>query len=650
MSLLHYSRVVWYQLVKPRLWQWSTAFVQPVPTSTAFRSLFSFRTPSDTQFIQSFRDAVRPRLLVDVATEGTDLRSMLLEIMSEKEIISQAHDILQGRFAVFSDTPQEFGSSIDWHRDYRSGYRWPTAPYHRIDFMSSSGSDMKFPCEVSKFHRLSWLGMAHLLTDDERYATKFALETTDWIQSNPVNTGINWTVPLEVAIRAVNWIQAYTLFHSAKLPDSFMMLFLRSLYTHGLFIEYNLEYVRVPGNHFACNCLGLIALGTFFRDTRAGRRWLALGTTFLEREILRQNTPDGVNFEKSVPYHRFVTEIYTLALLFAEKAESPFSHEYRARLEAMYGYMAVYMRPDGSAPMIGDADNGRILRFRAQEDFNNQADNLAVGAALFGREDFAAAIPSPSPDVLFTLGPKAIRTYPKAKLSASVHGQYFPDGGYIIHRSAYHHFMLDCGDYGKKGRGGHGHNDCLSFDLWIGGSAIISDSGTGVYTSNRILRDKLRSTRAHNTVWYKGKEQVEFAGVWKIKTDTTSPKILDLDADEQTLHLVAEQYGYTRSTNAIHRRSAFLRVAQQHGDLVISDEIIGADPLGGTSLYHFPPEVMIEQTGDFSLRGTCGSAVFTLRSDTPLALARAPYSPLYGVVGECTELCLPCNNTITLAW
>lgn len=648
----HYARVVWFQLAKPRLWQWSTAFIQPIPSERAFRSLFPF-PGSNHEFLARFAEAVRPRLLFSSVDNTSDFRSLLTSVLPESTIIQQADDALQNRFAVFDIEPRNFGNTIDWHRDYRSGHVWNRERYDRIDIMSGAGSDMKFPAEVSKFHRLNWLGMASWLTADDKYAHKFAAEVTDWIGANPVNVGINWTVPLEIAIRAVNWICAYSFFYpSQAVPESFWMLFLRTLYAHGLFLEYNLEYVRVPGNHFASNCLGLIALGSFFKETKAGQRWLQMGHNFLADEILRQNTPDGVNFEKSVPYHRFVTEIFTLALLFAEKAGQPFPPSYRDRLEAMYGYMASYTRPDGSAPMIGDADNGRILRFRADENFNTHTDNLAVGAALFNQPDFSAV--TMSPDSLFLCHRAIIQQADTpgsapSKNRAAI-ARHYEDGGYIIHGSANHHLILDVGDYGKNGRGGHGHNDCLSFELWLHGSVAITDSGTGVYTADTALRNRLRSTRAHNTVMYDNVEQVEYAGVWQIKQDETRPKILELTLEDNYLYVVAEQYGYASRREAIHRRTMTLTVLDGQGQLVIHDEIIMADNEKGRSFYHVPPELTVVRNSTTFLQCSNGNQQFTLQSDRPFAIEQAPYSPIYGVAQQCTEISLPCENTVTLSW
>lgn len=653
LPLLHYTRVAWLQLVQPRLWRWQCSIVPPVPSAQKLMALCGMPSASDADFIAQFHRDAHTRLLFSPERNTPEFRTVLTSVLPTHTIIEQAESALNNRFAIFSRTPTAFGNTIQWHKDYSSGYEWERERYDRIDILRGKGSDMKFPCEVSKFHRVHWLGMASWLTNDDRYAHKFASEIRDWIQHNPVNIGINWTVSLEVAIRAVNWIHGYAFFAASPALDApFWLSFLSVLYAHGLFLENNLEFVRVPGNHFACNCLGLVALGSLFSQTAAGRRWLRKGHAFLEQQIVLQNTPDGVNFEKSVPYHRFVTEIYTLGLLYAEKAGMPVSQEYRSRLEAMYHYMAAYTRPDGSAPMIGDADNGRILRFRAEEDFNTHVDNLAVGAALFGSPELAHERMPVSPDSLFTVGlPHTPPQQHRSMATQQPAQRHFRDGGYIVHRSAHHHCIIDVGNYGKNGRGGHGHNDCLSFELWACGAVLISDSGTGVYTANRELRDSLRSTHAHNTVMYAQAEQVEYAGVWQIARDTTQPTIVELTMDEHSLHLVVEQHGYVERVGAIHRREVRLHVPDAiSGSMEIRDTILNAPPERGVSLYHIPPQVSLTQTTDTHCTGGTQAVEFTLHSDQSLHVQQAPYSPLYGVVEHCTEVVIPCDNTTVLRW
>jgi hypothetical protein len=69
--------------------------------------------------------------------------------------------------------------------------------------------------------------------------------------------------------------------------------------------------------------------------------------------------------------------------------------------------------------------------------------------------------------------------------------------------------IVRCGDTGRHGRGGHGHNDQLSFELAIGGQALVVDPGTYIYTADPMERNRFRSTRFHSTLRIDDLEQNE---------------------------------------------------------------------------------------------------------------------------------------------
>ena len=69
--------------------------------------------------------------------------------------------------------------------------------------------------------------------------------------------------------------------------------------------------------------------------------------------------------------------------------------------------------------------------------------------------------------------------------------------------------IVRCGDVGRHGRGGHGHNDQLSLELADAQGALVVDPGTFVYTSDPVERNRFRSTAFHATVRVGGHEQNE---------------------------------------------------------------------------------------------------------------------------------------------
>src|SRR5262249_44688260 len=71
---------------------------------------------------------------------------------------------------------------------------------------------------------------------------------------------------------------------------------------------------------------------------------------------------DGCDHEASIPYHRLVTELFICGLAAAEAlVPDAVSDEDRERLDRMLQFVRDYTRPDGLAPQVGDADDGRFL-------------------------------------------------------------------------------------------------------------------------------------------------------------------------------------------------------------------------------------------------------------------------------------------------
>lgn len=642
--LRHYLRVIEWKIVKPRLWR------------LIYMRLSDF----------NFTTLPRP-----VFPDFKKKREELLKIRSKDEILNQAHEADLHRFAFFSENLLDFGEIINWNKDYKTGYEWQKKQYNEISYAATPlGNDIKFPWEVSRFHWLAWFGEAFLVSGENRWAESFQREISDWIDENPLNIGVNWAMPMEVSIRALNWLLAYSFFKDADcISDEFWQKFLNSLWQHAQFLSFHLEYARHPGNHLLADCLGLLALGKFF----AKNRWFVLSQKILEQEMLREVYSDGVNYEKSTSYHRLTAEIFLIAAQITENFNQSFSEKYKVRLEKMFEFIAAYSRPDGSAPMFGDADNGRIFRFRADEDFNNQSQILSAGARFFGRSDFenhpfnsppyqggvsegrggSDESPALSEDALFLMKqitksniarPTSPQPYPKEReqKKSSPLGEdlgevlqstsHFAKGGFVIHQSERHHLFVDVGDYGMDGWGGHGHNDCLAFEFWANGVLIFTDSGTGVYTADREKRNALRSTKAHNTVEINSAEQAEFSALWRVKKDETAPKVLSIKDDERNFELIAEHSGYVSRFGTKHRRTFSLNLLENEcGRLEITDEIFDFVQNQAISYFHFAPNAKIIKQTDRKVVLNIGNQEISCVSGENIEISEQEMSTMYGV-------------------
>ena len=199
---------------------------------------------------------------------------------------------------------------------------------------------------------------------------------------------------MDVAIRAVNWIWGYYFFcGSQSLTQEFKLKFVKSLYLHGRHILNNLEFGQIRGNHYLSDIAGLVYLGIFFRDTIEGKKWLEKGVSALKEEMEFQVYPDGVDFEGSISYHRLVTELFLSSTLLCHKNGITFPGWYMTRLERMIEFVMFYTKPDGTAPQIGDNDDGRLHILSDYGNWNRLDHRylLSVGAVMFERGEFKAA-------------------------------------------------------------------------------------------------------------------------------------------------------------------------------------------------------------------------------------------------------------------
>ena len=413
------------------------------------------------------------------------------------ESIKEANQIINGEYEILGRM-HKF-NKINWHQDVFSSKVWKKKHFSRITY-DDENSDKKVPWELSKFQHITTLGLAYQQTKDKRYAQVFQAQVEDWIKENLYEIGINWVTPMEAAIRAVNWINGYYFFKET-LPKEFLEKYITQLYLHGKFIEENLEWSPKKENHYLSDMLGLFFLGIFFKHTKKGKKWILFAKKEFEKEIIRQVSDEGVDYEGSLNYHRLVTELFILAYINGRRNNITFSGTFVQRIEKMCEFILWYTTPTGQAPSIGDTDNGRILNIW-NKDINDHRDILAVAAALFRRGDFKAHGTFHT-KLHLLIDKKEYEAISKRNVSLT--SRRFND--YYIMRDEDIYLLIHCGDIGREGFGGHGHNDQLSFVFSTKNKDYIIDAGTYAYTSNHSMRHSFRSTASHNTLIVNKMEQ-----------------------------------------------------------------------------------------------------------------------------------------------
>ena len=413
---------------------------------------------------------------------------------SKSEIICMANQTLGNKFNVLGSgwvvlTP------IQWNIDLKTGQSWSNHKYYLQQRTSTSkGADIKYPWELSRNHHLLWLGEAYLITREEKYAAKIVEIINAWIDDNPLMYSVNWTCSMDVAIRAVNWMYALNMIAGSEaFTDDLAKKVSGSLHQHGFFIRHNLEKsVPWSNNHYMSDLVGLLYIGTLFEHTRRGKQWKRFALKEFYAEVRKQTLPSGVNYEKSISYHRLMVELvsYTLTMLKRTGAEIP--EDIIQLTQGMYDYVGAYLKPNGKAPLLADNDDGRFLPF-TYSDFRDHrylldADGIDQKMINMGIEP------------LFKLQyNQESQVYEDAKIAIlKKYGTYL-----LVNNSGYSRHL----EPGKNRIGTHTHNDQLSFEFAVGEDDIIIDPGTYLYTSSIKDRNEFRSTRKHNCVMVDDEEQ-----------------------------------------------------------------------------------------------------------------------------------------------
>ena len=87
---------------------------------------------------------------------------------------------------------------------------------------------------------------------------------------------------------------------------------IKSLILHGKYIDGNLEYADVNGNHLTADLAGWAVIGIALGGRGIARKWVEKSWKLLSAEFPRQVPDDGVCREGSLPYHRLVAELFLL--------------------------------------------------------------------------------------------------------------------------------------------------------------------------------------------------------------------------------------------------------------------------------------------------------------------------------------------------
>lgn len=217
------------------------------------------------------------------------------------------------------------------------------------------------------------------------------------------------------------------------------------------------------GNHYLENLKAIVICNVVFFEEDVYKKYIKR----LLEELEEQITEDGLHYELSLMYHKIILEDLIRVAVVLKKVGMKEYKDIVRYLKKMT--TALYSLENGI--------NQTLL-------FNDAGDNVAKTA-----------------DSLINICQGLFGVKPEKK--ASMAGYHRLDDGKIS-------VIFDCGELAPSYMPGHGHNDCLSFELFYDGKPIFVNCGTYQYQGDK--RKFFRSTAAHNTVVINDHEQSELWG------------------------------------------------------------------------------------------------------------------------------------------
>lgn len=369
-----------------------------------------------------------------------------------------------------------------------------------------------------------------------------------WMNTAHVGQSDGWDA-YPLSLRVVNWIYAYALVEKNE-SDEFLARWRTSIFRQLKFLHRHLEH-HLLANHLLKNAKALVIGGLFFEN----KDWLSEGEYLLWREFDEQVLPDGGHYERSPMYHaQTLADFLECYALLIACGHAPRNENNEAKLRAMAGFLEALSQPDGTLAL-----------------FNDSANTIATRPLL-----------------------EAARRI--VNWTGEFSAPAFPQSGYYLWQSPHgsearrEKIIVDAGVPSVAYNTAHAHCDLLSYELWLDGHPFIVDSGVHGYGGDRF-REYCRSTRAHNTVMFDGREQSE---VWSTFRMARRAEAINAEA-----HGDAETWSFrgsfVRFDGAVVHERRIHRSAE--GEWAIADIARQGDVSSADSFVHLHPDVGVIKIG-----------------------------------------------------
>lgn len=504
-------------------------------------------------------------------------------------LASDAEALTQGDWMLFGWRRVSVGSPPCWHRDPTCGVIiQPGIPAHKLNHRAlPDGADARSIWEINRWAEMVRLAMHGYVNDDGDAIETAQRWLSDWVERNVAGKGINWTSPLEAALRLINfcWFDAL----AAKVTDIDGKIAQRQRELVGAIVPVHCGWVHryqsvgsSANNHRLGELTGLLLAVKRWPELegiagRAETLWRGV-----EECVLAQFADDGGNREQALHYHLFAFEM-------AFHACHAMNIKEGAAVERLHRAAEFFFRMSHSKEPwdYGDNDDAQIVPLTLQRErataewcayFRGPSSTLAASEAELMDATAGNAI-------AYWLGNVPI-SVPRSAASKEGHWWLAEESGMgVIEREGWK-VRVDASPLGFGRLAAHGHCDALHASIWDGEHALIIDPGTGGYYAANEFRSELAAWNAHN-----GPQPTE-----GFRTPERMGTFLWSKAHARP-HLKTE--GQRLLCELDHESHRLRRSVEVHdGTITVSDQHLGGEPIFIT--WMLAPECDVDAVGNGS--------------------------------------------------
>ena len=493
---------------------------------------------------------------------------------------------------------------INWFVDYKTGFFYNPLIYHNKENCLRTigqypGVDIKTVWELGRLYHLVPLAIYASISDkliQKGIIKEYYCEMLDFIQNNPIGRTVQWSCPMDVAIRIVNVLISFDILKQLDNEKIITEKFEKKLTK---FIRYSCRYVldnieyggKRSSNHYLSNIVGIAFGAAYLPASEETDAWLVFAVQEMIEQVKVQFYEEGSNFEGSTSYHRLSTELvlYATSLVYGvigtnrKDVFSNYNKDKVIRLKELkkqkYNIHSKYFFPkwylkrlcnagkftksvlksNNEIVQIGDNDSGRLIKLtpmgnKTKENVLDHRTLLSSVSGLFEndiferyrielplessmirslsnhqiikmkQDDFYITCYGVLPDLNYEYKKKNLlfsdKNLETKSLLENIAVEYYSKFGLLVLKSdrVFLSMVIDTLKYQKSyERHAHTHNDKMSIELMVDKQYITRDPGTYIYTAVPKVRDKFRSTMAHNCIHVDMKEQNIFTTIFDIK-------------------------------------------------------------------------------------------------------------------------------------